>query len=315
MTSSLKLVEVKAGTRFPVAALRRVLKDPKAVARFVALYRLDEYQTGALLRLLFPDSPVVQALVASAHLHSGSLQGFIVELGYENKLFDGTVLTPEEEVEPEPDTDLLAQMFEQLQVKVADNIAEVADQLADTLVGMPGKEGRMRMKSLLKLDRRIKRKLGVHQAQIQHAHKPDNLVVFDTSGSIGEKTTLAIAAPVVAMAVKANAHLVIVSDGARWWKPGEISVEAVLGEAEYAGTHYETLSPLFDRDWGVVVSVADYDSSYSSKEAIADCTGRIQLLLDISLVERPTFLAECLEQLADETRPLMVAKASLTHAY
>ena len=62
----------------------------------------------------------------------------------------------------------------------------------------------------------------------------------------------------------------------------------------------------------MVVCFADYDSSWSSKEAIAQCTGHIDLVLDISLVSRPTYLAEVVGQLADEVRPLLVAAHDLT---
>mgnify|MGYP003694702699 CR=1 FL=1 len=61
------------------------------------------------------------------------------------------------------------------------------------------------------------------------------------------------------------------------------TVDGVLAEAEYGGTHYETLSKLLDKDWGVVVCIADYDSSLRAKEAIARCRGHIELVLDISL--------------------------------
>jgi hypothetical protein len=58
----------------------------------------------------------------------------------------------------------------------------------------------------------------------------------------------------------------------------------------------------------VVVTIADYDSSWSAREEIKkECTGKIELLLDISLVSRPTFLSEVVGQLATEVRPLLVA--------
>jgi len=310
----LELVEVKPGSRWPVSSLKQILKKPIHAVKFAALQQLNAVQLGALLRLLFPDVTIVQALTMEAGQHSGSLQSYIVELGYENYITEGEPSTADLEAMAEEDR-LLAEMFEYLEVKVADEITDVMDTITDAMTAMPGKQGRLQMKTLLKADRRIKRKLGVHEAGVHHARVPDNLVVFDTSGSMGEPTVEKIVTPVVALAVEANAHLVIVSDTARHWGPGEFSVESVLNEAEYGGTHYETLAPIFDRDWGVVVTIADYDSSWSAKDALSQVPGRIKLLLDVSLVERPTFLAECLDQLADEARPLMVAKYSMTHAY
>ena len=57
-----------------------------------------------------------------------------------------------------------------------------------------------------------------------------------------------------------------------------------------------------------MVTIADYDSAMSSYDAIKKtATGKVGTVLDISLVNRPTFLAECVGQLADEVRPLLVA--------
>ena len=82
----------------------------------------------------------------------------------------------------------------------------------------------------------------------------------------------------------------------------------VLAKAEYGGTHYEQLKPLFDQSWGTVITIADYDSSPSAMKTLANCKGHIGQVLDISLVSRTTFLAECVGQLADEVRPLMLAQ-------
>jgi hypothetical protein len=311
--TALTLVEVKPGIQFPVHNLQQMLKSPRWVVRFGAVYKLDAVQLGALLRLLFPDVDIVQALAMEMHEHSGNLQDYVVELGYESAIKPaGAPVPADEEI---PDDGLLAEMFQQLEVRVAKSITELAYVLARTLDDMPGKEGRMQLKSLLKQDRKLQQKIGVHEAQIVHAHEPGNLVVFDVSGSMGKNTVRRIVSEVAALAVKANATLAIVSDTTTFWEPGTFTIQSVLSEAEFGGTQYETLSALFEKDWGVVVTIADYDSSRSAKEALKDCAGRIGLLLDISLVSMPTFLAECLAQLADEVRPLMVAKHSLTTAY
>ena len=57
-----------------------------------------------------------------------------------------------------------------------------------------------------------------------------------------------------------------------------------------------------------MVTIADYETSRDAKRAIkAECRGHIEKVLDISLVDTPTFLAECVGQLADEVQPLLVA--------
>ena len=56
------------------------------------------------------------------------------------------------------------------------------------------------------------------------------------------------------------------------------------------------------------VTIADYDSSLGAKQVLASRSGRIGTVLDISLVGKPTFLSECVGQLADEVKPLLVAQ-------
>jgi hypothetical protein len=309
----LQLIEVKPGSRWPVGALRRTLKSPAWVVKFAALQQLNEYQLGGLLRLLFPEVDLIQALSMEAGEHSHSLQNYVVLLGYDAMVYEGVNL-PDQDQPPSKEELLLAVMFEHLAVKVADDIAEAMDIVSNAMSSMPGKEGRLGMKTLLKQDRRTK-KIGLAEMQVVHHHKPKNLVIFDTSGSMGENTVSRIASAVKALAVKADAYLAIVSYTTTVWGPGEFTVEAVLDQAEFGGTHYETLAPLFDQDWGTVVTIADYDSAWGASEPLRKAPGRIDLLLDISLVDKPTFLAECLAPLADEVRPLMVAKSSLNYKY
>jgi len=133
------------------------------------------------------------------------------------------------------------------------------------------------------------------------------------SGSMSEPTVRTIVDDVVGLAYEANAALAIVSNTCTYWDAGAYNTDVVLAAAEYGGTHYEQLAPLFSNglDWDVVITIADYDSSYSSKDVLGQCTGRIGELFDISLVQRSTFLAECLGQLADKVRPLMVSSTQL----
>ena len=192
--------------------------------------------------------------------------------------------------------------------------AAVADKLVNTLHMMPSKQGAMAFSHMAKLNRQ-RPSIGTYQASIHHTPVPDALVILDVSGSMSEYTIRTIINDVVAMSWKANASLAIVSDTTTLWAPGDYSVSDVLDRAEYGGTRYETLAPLFNRDWGTVVTIADYDSAYIAKSMLGACTGHIGTVLDISLVNRSTFLAECVGQLADKVQPLMVARGNLTRNY
>ena len=123
-------------------------------------------------------------------------------------------------------------------------------------------------------------------------------------------TISAIAGDVVALGMKAEATLALVSNTTRVWDPGSYSLADVLAAGQYGGTQYETLAPLLNQDWGVVVTIADYDSSRDAQRYLAENAkaARIEKLLDISLVSRPTFLAECIGQFAKEMEPLLVAR-------
>jgi hypothetical protein len=82
----------------------------------------------------------------------------------------------------------------------------------------------------------------------------------------------------------------------------------VLDVAEFSGTHYETLAPLFDQDWGVVVTIADYDSSYAAMGAFGKAKGRVHEVFDISLVDTPTYLSEVIGTVADKVTPVLIAQ-------
>jgi hypothetical protein len=178
------------------------------------------------------------------------------------------------------------------------------------LDALPSKEGAMIFSHMAKLNRQ-RPTIGTYEAKVNHKPVPPVLVIMDVSGSMGEETVAAIAADVVALGWKSNASLAIVSDGCFYWEPGTFAVADVLARAEYSGTHYETLAPLFNQDWGTVITIADYDSSYSAGDVIRNCSGRVGRVLDLSLVDRPTFLAEIVGQLADEVVPLLVGNSSM----
>lgn len=298
----LDLYEVKPGLLFQEDVLEMALDNVETALFFAKVYELQAWEVSNLLYKLFGSNDIVAALTAEGGVHSTDLQDFIVSLGYEYLIERGDVQFEE----GPPKAEVLPEVWKQMQVDVADSIKQVAEKLKDVVGHMPGKEGQMLFRSMMALNAK-RPVIGDHRAVIQHKRAPQNLVVLDVSGSMSEPTIATIVDDVVALSWEANAHLAIVSNTCTVWAPGEFSSKAVLDAADFGGTHYETLSHLLDMDWGVVVSIADYDSSLSSKRALADCTGSIELLLDISLVNRPTFLAECLGQKATEVRALLIA--------
>ena len=307
----LELIEIKPGVRFSVGTLKKGLPSVETALFFAKLYELDAYQLGRLLKHVFDESSIVAALTAESGEHSMDLQDYILEIGYEYLLNEGDITF----VDAVPHGEVLPEIWKDLEVTIAKSIREVADKLKDVVGAMPGKQGEMIFQSLMTVN--AKRPiLGDHKARIHHAPQRENLVILDVSGSMSEPTIKTIVEDVVALSYMANAHLAIVSDTSTHWGPGEYSVQSVLSTAEYSGTHYETLAGLFQgQDWGVVVTIADYDSSWSAASAIKACSGRIEQVLDISLVGRPTYLSEVVGQLAEEVRPLLIADRDLTYTY
>jgi hypothetical protein len=296
------LIEVKPGFKFAVATLKVLLPDVETALFFGKTYKLDAYELGELLRVLF-NTDVIQALTGNGSGHSLELQDYLVEVGYEYLIQEGAVSFDEA---PVYEGEILPELWRSFELTIASSITEVAEKLKDVVGAMPGKEGQMLFRSMMVLNSK-RPTIGDHRAYVHHKPKPENLFILDVSGSMSEKTVATLVEDFVAMGYMADAYLAIVSSTTTWWMPGECTVASILEAAEYQGTHYETLSELMDRNWGVVVTIADYDSSPAAKDAIKDCRGSIELLLDISLVGRPTYLSEVVGQLAQEVRPLLVA--------
>ena len=299
-SNDMTLFEVKPDIYLSAGTLRRHLPTVELALFFAKVYQLDYTKLGQLLRMLF-NTPVVQALTEGSH--SVELQDYLVETVPFEILIEMQQFTSE----PMPSSEVLVQLWKSLEVEVAKSIQEVANKLAGTLHLLPSKEGDMLFASMAKINR-LRPTVGVYGAHIRHAPVPEVLVVLDVSGSMTEETIEAIIGDVVAMSYNANASLAVVSNSAFLWAPGGYSVKDVLAKAEYGGTHYEQLKPLFDQSWGTVITIADYDSSPIAMKTLANCKGHIGQVLDISLVSRTTFLAECVGQLADEVRPLMLAQ-------
>lgn len=300
----LELIEVKPGLKFSLGVLKDMLPTVQMVMFFAKVYELDAQQLGNLLMSVMR-TPLVTALVGEADGHSTELQDYIVEI------IDDIPELSIGDVQFSPDVpkgEILPEVWKSMEVEIADSIKAVAKKLENIVGLMPGKQGSMVFQSMLRLN--VKRPtLGDHRAKIHHAPKPDNLLVLDVSGSMTEATIQTIVDDVVALSYTANAHLAIVSNTTTHWEPGQYDSASVLQHAQFGGTHYETLKDLLNQDWGVVISVADYDSSPSAKQTLARCTGSIDTLFDVSLVDRPTFLAECLGQHAGEVKPLLIGNS------
>lgn len=308
VAASLRLVEIKPGIKFGEQTLRDLLPDVETLLFFGKVFELDYTQVSYLLKLLF-NSDVLRALTEGDH--SQDLQDYVLDLAYQapNVDVEDVVVA----VRP-PKGEILPEMWKSLEVTVAASIKEVASKLESVIGLMPGKQGHMVFKSMMTLNKQRPQILGQYQAGIAHAPQKPNLVILDDSGSVDCSTVTAIAEDVVALGYMANAHFALVSTTTRAWDPGCYSVEGVLAVAQYGGTHYETLEPLLNsRDWGVVVCIADYDSSVSAQQHLAkSVTTSIDEVIDVSLVPRPTYLAECVGQFAGKITPMLIGDRHLT---
>ena len=296
------------GKSFPTKFLHDSLPDVETVLFFAKVYDLSAEDVSDLLRTCVP-SPVVLALTAEAESHSTTLQDYLVDEFFE----DGEWVYPDLAfLEAMPgakapvQAEVLPEVWKNIELVIAKSILEVASTIHGTIEHMPGRTGEMVFQTMAKVNAR-RPTIGDYRAGFHHQQVKRLLVVFDVSGSMSEPTVRTIVDDVVGLAYEANASLAIVSNSCTFYPAGGFSTSQVLGDAEYGGTHYEMLVPLFtDQDWDAVVTIADYDSSVSAQQALSHCNGRIGQLFDVSLVDRSTFLAECLAPLADEVRPLLI---------
>jgi hypothetical protein len=306
MTSreAIEIIELKPGLRFGKQVLVDLLPDVETALFFAKVYELDARQLGVLLSTVFRNMDVVKALLCESGQHSVTLQDYVVDLIDDvPEVTKGQVSFNNKVV---PKGEILPELWKQLEVEVASSIKQVADKLTSVIGLMPGKQGEMTFRSMRVMNAK-RPVLGDYKAQITHAPQKENLVIFDVSGSVAQSTVETIVDDVVALSYLANAHLAIVSNTTTHWLPGTFGTDDVLLAAEYGGTHYETLADLMNQDWGVVVCIADYDSSASAKSALARCTGSIDEAIDVSLVSQPTFLIECVGQRAQSVKPILIA--------
>lgn len=307
--------EVRPGLFVSWDTLRRLLPDVETALFFAKVYGLNYSKLGELLSSLF-QIDVVTALFGEGASHSSSLQDYIVdtvppEVYAERGLdsFDSDAVGPDEQ--------LLVQLVENERIVIAESIQEVAEKISAVLDQMPSKAGEMTFRYLREFNRQHGA-IGTYGAHIVHRTeevKP-RLVILDVSGSMSQHTIERIVTPVVAMAYSIDASLAIVSNSTFWFEAGAFGVQDVLDKAEYGGTHYETLRTVLDEDWETVITIADYDSSMSALEFLGQrCKGKINEVLDVSLVSRPTFLAQCVGQFARSVRPIVISSRSLTYSH
>ena len=313
VSDSLELFQLKPGTQVRMEVLRDLLPDASTALFFGKLYQLDYTQLSTLIRRLFNTS-VIQALLNEGDEHSSELQSYIIDIVPDAELMSAGIV-PAKFTSPTTH-EFLPELWEMLEVEIADSIKGLVDSLDGVLSMVQGKYGTMLFSTLAHLNKQRQGVIGVYKAQIVHPMVPNNLVVFDVSGSMNASTVKRIVDEVVALAYKANASLAIVSDHTFLWDAGTFTSDLVLEKAEYSGTHYETLASVFNRDWATVITIADYDSGWTAKDYLSrHCTGRVQQVLDISLVNKPTFLAECVGMLADKVTPLLIGNSQHVLGY
>jgi len=310
LTGTGQVTTFSNGKSFPTKFLQDQLPDVETLLFFAKVYKLEAQDVSQLLHDCVP-SPVVDAFTAEAAEHSVDLQDYLVDMYQDENgewaYHDATCVQGMPGTEAEVEPEILPEVWKNLEVEIASSITEVAETIASTVQHMPGRTGEMIFRTLAKMNRR-RPSLGEYLPGFKHKQVKKVLVVFDVSGSMSASTVQTIVDDVVGLAYEANASLAIVSNTCTWWPAGGYGTKDVLNAAEYGGTRYEELVPLFkDQDWDAVIAIADYDSSYGAKQALATCKGRIGQLFDVSLVNRSTYLGECLAQLADEVRPLLIA--------
>jgi hypothetical protein len=314
VSSQYDLITV-GGRSFPKKFLADALPDVKTALFFGKVYDLSA-EDLALVLSETQDSAVIQAFVNEGGDHSITLQDFLVEEYYDadgNLTYDPDMFEGETGAKQQVQAELLPELWKQLETEIAHSIKDVAAKLSDTIAHMPGRTGEMMFKTMATMNAK-RPVIGDYKAHIQHQQIKQVLVVFDVSGSMTPETVKTIVDDVVGLAYESNASLAIVSNTCTYWDAGAYNTDVVLEAAEYMGTHYEQLADLFsNRTWDAVVCVADYDSSPSAKQVLAQCQGKIGQLFDISLVPRSTYLAECLAYMADEVRPLLIGGRDLRY--
>ena len=308
-----RVIQLK-GLKYSVGTLANVLPDVETALFFGKAMELSAGDLGTLLSELFK-TPLANALFNEGSSHSLELQDYLVDIYADLPAYTFTQGAPVfgEDAKP-PRGEILPQVWEQLDIEIAETLAQVTQRLSKVLDKLPGAEGRVHFQHMAKVSKQRPKSIGVFQARIEHQRNNKNLVILDVSGSMSAYTIENIVDDVVALAYKANASLAIVSNTTQVWGPGAYNTRSVLNNAEYGGTQYETLAPLLDEDWDCVITIADYDSAPSAKAAVQlRSKGHVSEVLDISLVDRPTYLSTVVGTRADHVRPLLMAQNNLCY--
>ena len=304
--TSNNLFYVNKDLGFTQQFLKANLTDIATLLFFAKLYSLDYHQVNTLFNLVMPEHELWNEL--SNGVHSTELQDYVADvLDVQNLTYvQGTGEQAAQE-------DVLTELFKLREVTIASSIREVADTIGAALGSLPSKEGHMVFSAMRRMN--LKRNtIGDYRAQIQRKHKTTErvLVILDDSGSMSKETIQTIAEDVVALSYSVDATLVQVSNTARVHTPGTFNVHDVLSCAEYKGTDYSQLLPLFQDDWDVVVCIADYDSYGNVKALFRSVPGHVGKVIDISLVHKSTWLGECVAGIADEYVPMLISKTSMS---
>lgn len=301
----LTVYDVKPGVKFPKSTLQALLPDIETTLFFGKAYDLDYRQLSDLVHTVHSSDLLTELKRGD---HSTQLQSYIVgivppvEKG--NVSFSPAVA---------PKGEILPEVWKSLEMVVAQSIKDVAAKLSNMVAHLPGKKGQMVLQSMMQMNRR-RPTVGTYGATITRDRSQlPNLIIVDDSGSVTPQTVLAMLDDVIAMSFVANASLALVSNSTRFWEAGQFDRASVSPTIQGGGTHYETLAPLFkDKEWGTVVTIADYDSSYSAHEYFRNNvgSGSIHEVVDISLVNRPTYLAEVVGQIATKVTPVLIASTN-----
>lgn len=296
------LIQVTPTVAYTKDTLSILVLSLEELMFFAKLYDLSGADTVRLAYVLFPHLKAVGELLHSTH--SEELQSYTIDQAEEFFI----QLEPKESKEApiERQESFLTELFKAAEIQIASSIKEIAGTLSTAVSRMPGKQGRMVLKQLNDFNRQ-RSSIGSYKAVIEHPTSAANLVILDVSGSMTPQTISRIITEVVDLAWHANAHLAIVSNSAFLWEPGTYSEADVMRAAEFQGTHYEQLLELTNLNWGHVITIADYDSSPEVKKLFQDkSTGHIDKVIDISLVNRPTHLSECLSVIADTVQHALI---------
>src|SRR6478736_6067808 len=204
----LSIFEFAPGRKAGWGTLIKLLPDVETALFFARAYKMPYDKLSELLYGLFK-SDVVKALKSGNH--STTLQSYIVDTVPTDVVRQAKPAW----VPAPPPAQFLPQVWESIDLVIAESIAVVAD-----------KVGRV-IDSLASMNRQGTQ-LGRFDARIKHRHQTKNLFILDDSGSMSAETIRAILPDVIASAWAVDATLALVSDTCRVWQPGSYSMDNVL---------------------------------------------------------------------------------------